>query len=353
MAFKDLLNRGLDMIKDGAQAVTTAAKEKKEAMQEFDLLKTRSEHLGPLEPYVAHNEDPQDGKEQMILNACLTINVENAKLVNAALPIDETVIDVRTGKEAQTEKNYNFVATDKRLWIINKNEYMTMDYEAIKGCEIIDKGIMTQSVKFDDKAIVLDGNESDVKRFFEILKNPDLRRDTISHKIAYLAGVVPRKQVLNMNMRGITIGENGNIVLHNNTDKLVVNIKEIMNVQVLINDTVALAHGRQENSNFMSSPMEARKMAVKVILTNGEYIIDTMPQNAMNTSYKREEATYTNNYNFSKALVDTLGKLISEDQTTSLKTSSLSLENTNQNVATDSQPLKEYPTLDVFHIDPK
>lgn len=298
------------MIQSGAKAVSDAAREKKEAMQEFDLLKTRSDRVGPMSAYVIMNDDPQDGKEQMILSSCITLNVETAKTINKALPIDETVIDVKTCKEAQTEILYSLVATDKRVWILNKNEYMTMEYDAIKGCEIVNKGIMTQSVKFDDKAFVIDGNETDVKRFFEILKNPEYRRDIVSHRIAYLAGVTPVKQVLNMNMKGISLGANGEVVLHNGTDNRVVNINDIMTVQILVNDTVAVARGRGESSNFMSSPMEARKMAVKVIFGMGEYVIETMPQNALNTSYRREDGTYIANYDFAKKVVETLANML-------------------------------------------
>lgn len=48
MAFKDILNKGLDLIQSGAKAVGDAAKEKKDARQEFEILKTRSDRIGPL-----------------------------------------------------------------------------------------------------------------------------------------------------------------------------------------------------------------------------------------------------------------------------------------------------------------
>ena len=113
-----------------------------------------------------------------------------------------------------------------------------------------------------------------------------------------------------MHMKGVTIGTNGAIVLHNGTDNKVVTIDDIMTIQVLVNDTVAVARGRGESSSFMSSPMEARKMAVKVILSMGEYVIETMPQNALNTSYKREDGTYIANYEFAKKIVETLAALL-------------------------------------------
>ena len=313
MAFKNLLNKGLEMINSGAKAVGDAAKEKKAAMQEFDLLKTRSDHVGPMSAYFVNNDDPQVGKEQMILNTCLTINVDNAKVINKLLPIDETVLDVKTCKEAKTEIEYALAATDKRLWIVNKNEYTTIEYDAIKGCEIINKGLMSQGTKFDDKAFTIDGNEADVKRFFDLLKNPEYRRDVTSRKVAYLMGIVPQKQILNMNLKGITLGENGAIVLHNNPENKLINLKDIVTVELRVNDSAALVKGRTDSSNFMSSPLEARKMSVKFILSMGEYTIETMPQNMMNTSYKREDNTYIVNYDFAKKIVDTVAELLKND----------------------------------------
>lgn len=313
MAFKDLLNKGMDLINSGAKVVGDAAKEKKAAMQEFDLLKTRSDHIGPMSVYFVNNDDPQPGKEQMILNACLTINVDNAKVVNKLIPIDETILDVKTGKEAKTEIEYVLVATDKRLWIANKNEYVTMEYGAIRDCEIVNKGLMSQGCKFDNNAFTIDGNEADVKKFFDLLKNPDYRRDVTSRKVAYLCGIVPQKQVINMNLKGITLGANGAVVLHNNPENKVINIKDIVTVELRVNDSAALVKGRTDSSNFMSSPMEARKMSVKLILSMGEYTIETMPQNMMNTSYKREDNIYAVNYEFAKKVVDTLAELLKND----------------------------------------
>ena len=67
MGLKDLLGKGVDMINKGVASAKNAAEEKKKAMQEFDILKTRSTHIGPTLPYEIKNPSPQTGKEQMIL----------------------------------------------------------------------------------------------------------------------------------------------------------------------------------------------------------------------------------------------------------------------------------------------
>lgn len=314
MAFSEIFKRGVEAVSKGVNTATQKAKDKKAAMTEFDLLKTRSEHIGPMKTYEVKNTDPQIGKEQMILNACLTLNVENAKLINRLLPIDETVVDIKTSKESKTEIVYNFIITDKRLWVMNKNEYITFEFDDIKTCEIVNKGLMAQGVNFNGMAFVIDGRDVEVERFLNILKKPDYRMEATSRKIQYLLGVTPRKQFLNMNLKGITFGDTGTIVLHNTPDSKIINIKDLDSVELLINDVVTIKKGKTDSTSFMSTPLEARKMSVKFIFGLSEYTIDTMPQNMMNTTYKREEQTYIANYEFSKNIVDTVAALIKKFQ---------------------------------------
>ncbi len=317
MGWKDLLGKGVDMINKGVESAKNAAEEKKKAMQEFDILKTRSTHIGPTNPYEIKNPDSQVGKEQIILNACLTISVENAKIVNQLLPIEETVLDVKTGKEAQTEIEYAFVITDQKLWVLNKNEYITYAFTEIKNFEIINKGLMNQGVKFNDNAFILDGREADIVRFSNILLNADFRAETAIRAKNYLCGVIPKKQVLNMKLKGMTLGQNGELVLHNSPDNRLTRLSDVTGVALLINDTVCLMRGKNDSGSITSSPMEARKMSVKVIFSMGEYVIETLPQSMMNTTYKREETTYRTNYEFSKQLVETIAELIKGNPTTS------------------------------------
>ncbi len=304
MAFKDLLNKGMDLISKGAETAKKAAEDKKKAIHEFDLLKTKSDHIGPMNAYVINNNDPQLGRETMILNACLTINVENSRIINKLIPIDETIVDVKTGKEAKTEIQYAFAMTDKRLWVLNQKEYITYEFDNIKNFEMVNKGLMSQGVKFNDMAFVLDGTEKDVEAFINNVFNPNIRLEVITRKIKYLCGITPAEQLLNANIHGITISKDNKIVLHNGVDNKLVEFAEIDVVQLLINDSVVISRGRTDSGNIMSSPMEARKMSVKFILKMGDFTVDILEQNMMNTTYRREETTYINNYEFAKKIVD-------------------------------------------------
>lgn len=305
MALKDIFNKGMSFISKGAEQAKNKAKEKKQAAQEFDLLKTKSDHIGPMSTYVVNNPDHQIGKEQSILNVCFTINVENAKIVNKLIPIDETILDVKTGREGKTEIRYAFAITDKHLWVLNQNEYKIYEFGTIANCEIINSGIMTQSVKFDDNAFYIDGTEKDVSKFIEILMNEEVRLQTIKNKTAYLCGVIPKSQLLNMANRGVTFTNDNQIVLHNGYENKLLSLTDIETIQVLVNDSVALSRGLTDSGNFVSSPLEARKISVKFVLKMGEFTMPILEQNMMNTTYKREDATYINNYEFAKKIIDT------------------------------------------------
>ncbi|HBA37924.1 MAG TPA: hypothetical protein DCY94_04310 [Firmicutes bacterium] len=317
MAFKDILNKGMAMISKGAESAKTAMKEKKQASQEFDLLKTKSDHIGPMETYVVNNPDPQAGKEQTILSTCFTINVDNSKVVNKLIPIEETILDVKTGREAKTEIQYAFVITDKCLWVLNQNEYKKYTFDSITNFELVNKGLMSQGVKFDNNAFIIDCSEGDLKKFADVLMNKEHREDVIKRKTAYLCGVIPKKQLLNMNNRGVTFDNAGKIVLHSGTENKVLNVSDIQVVQLLVNDTVSLSRGLSDSGNFVSSPMEARKMSLKFILKMGEYTINILEPNMLNSTYKREEQTYITNYEFGKTVIDTTLEYMKENNFTS------------------------------------
>lgn len=309
MAFKDILNKGMYMINKGATAVKNAAIEKQQAMKDFEILITRSDHIGPMMPYVHNNTEPQPGKEQIILNTCLTINVEKTKLVNSLIPVDESIVSVRTAKEAKTSMEYIFVITDKRIWILDQKEYMTYEFSQVKNCELVNKGIMTQGIKFDDKAFYVDGSESDVDKFIKIIINADERMAAMNRAQAYLCGIIPQKQYINMGLKGITVGINNEIVIHNNLDNKLIKPEDITYIQILINDLVVLSRGKEDTS-ILANPMEARKISVKFVLKTEEYVIDILAQSLMNTTYRKEDSTYIENYNFAKKIVDQITELI-------------------------------------------
>jgi len=206
---------------------------------------------------------------------------------------------------------YIFAITDKKLWILDQKEYMTYEFSQIKNCEIVNRGIMTQGVKFDDKAFYIDGSETDVKRFISIINDPSERTNATNKAQNYLCGIIPKKQILNVNLKGITVGTNNEVVIHNNQENKLVNLKDISYIQILINDLVEITKGK-ETTSISANPIEARKISVKFVFQTGEYIIDILHSSLMNTSYKNEDSTYIQNFEFAKKITDFIAELLYE-----------------------------------------
>ena len=287
MGFNDLFNKGLNILGKGASSLKDAAISKKDALQEFSILKTRSNHLSDLKPFEVHNSNPSIGKEQLILSSCLTINVAKAKIINSLIPLEETVVNIKTARESITEMHYIFIITDQKLWIANEKEYKIYNFDAVTKCEIVNKGIMSQSVNFNDNAFVLDGTENDINKFCKTLTEVDYRNQEIITATNYLCGIKPVKQLLNLYLTGITLGENGKVVLHNGKQiNRLVDLKDIHYVQLLMDNTVVLTKGK-ETQSMVSAQLDCRKMSIKVVLTNDNFLIDVMPQSMMNTLIKK------------------------------------------------------------------
>lgn len=321
MGLKDMLSAGIDAIKNGANSVKDAAIEKKQAMEAFDLLKSESEHIGPMMAYEVHNQDPQEGIEELILIECASVNEGNAKLVNQLIPLGEYIINVRVSQEAKTLMDYIFVVTNLKLWIMSPKEYMTVPFENVKTCEIVNKSVMSQGVNFNGNAFVINGSEGEVNTFIDSIMKKDVRDRLVLEKTRYLCGVVPRKQILNKRMKGVTITDGVNVVLHNTPDNRLISLDDVEYMQLLMNDSVVLVKGKPgvDAGSMVSSPMEARKMSVKVVMKTGEYVIETLPQSTMNKAYKREDQVYIKNYEFARKIIDELTKLVEDSRLTAYK----------------------------------
>lgn len=312
MAFKDIINKGTASISKGIDAIKGSVNKKKETMEEFEKLKASSEPFILSNQYVVNNPDPQKGKEEFIMSACLTLNRDKAALVNKIIPAYETIVSIVTGKEANTNVEFIFALTNMRLWVFNHIAYIIYPMDNLPSMHIVNKSVMSQGVEFDNRAFLMDGNEKTVDAFIQILIDNTTRANAINEKTSYLCGIMPHIQLLNAKLKGITIDTNKNIVLHNHPNNILISPNDINTVEILVNDSVAYIKGRTQSQSLISSPMEARTMSVKVITNTSYHLIEVLPASTMGTSYKKEDSTYIENYEFSKKIVDTIYELIKE-----------------------------------------
>ena len=311
MNFNNLFSKSKDLLNKGVNSVKNAVNEKKETMHEFDLLITKSDHLPNLKPYEALNPIPSKGREQLILAVCLTMNVEKAKLVNSLLPVSESIIDIEIATESKTQMEYWFIITNNKLWIANRKEYKTVEFNKLSICQIVSKGLMTQSVNFNQNAFVFEGGETEIRKFCATLMNAETRDAEIAIKTGYLCGVTPKEQYLNIYMTGITIGTNNEIVLHNGKVKnQKVALEDIEYMQLMMDNSVVMTKGKKDMQSMISAQNDCHKMTLKVVLKTENFLIEVMPPNVMNTLVKKEDSLYQTSYAFAKNIIDILEKML-------------------------------------------
>lgn len=306
MGLKDIFNKGMEYINKGTSTVAQAARDKRDAINNYNLLITTSERLQGLKQYEIKNQTPSGGREQTILATCLTINVEKARLINSLIPVDETILNVRAATESKTQMNYLVALTDKGIWVLNQNEYAFYEYGSIANFEIINKSLMSQGVKFDNKAFIFEGSEGEIQKFGSTIMDSNFRNGEILKETAYLGGVIPKLQITTINYAGVTIGEDNRIVLHNGKDKnKVVNLQDIDCIQLLMDNAVVMTRGKNLQAH-MSATQPCRKMTLRFTMKNEPFEIEIMPQNIMGSLVKVEDALYQNSFGFARRIMDTI-----------------------------------------------
>lgn len=317
MKIRELLDKGIDTLNAatnmvGRQAENLGKKieDKKQSIDKYNYLVSISNHLDNMQEYKENNEYPSVGREQLLLSLCLTLNVEKAGLINKIIPVYETPINVITFVESKTQMDYILVVTDKRVWILNKNEYKTYKFEDITKFEIVNKSLLSQGVNFNNNALSFEGSEQVVSELSNILTNEEYRKSVIEESIKYLCGVTPKISLTSLYYTGITIGVNNEIVLHISKDEShLINKDDIKYIQILLDNKVILQKDRG-NNNQVSALSPARKMTVKVKANTKEYSIDVLRENVMGTAYKIEDSAFQNAYDLAKKIVDTIDKIV-------------------------------------------
>lgn len=307
MALFEFLNKGIDYVQSKVGDMEKTIDNKLETKKAFDDLVTLSIPLQNYEPIIIKNHDIQEGKTQNIIDLCLSLSVEKAKLINSFLTIDETPIYVALVKEVKTGRNWALVLSDKKIYLLDEKEYITFQYGEVKA-EMIYKSVLSQGVKFCDRAFYIEGNAENSKKLIDLLEDTDKRKSLVIEKNSYLCGVKPELQLLNKLKRGITI-EGKKIVLHTGKENILTDITDINKMQLLVDDAVVLSKSKNEEGNMVSNPMEARKMSIKIYSLDKEYIIEIMPTSSMGKSYKREDSMYIDNYEFARKIIDTVVKV--------------------------------------------
>ena len=224
----------------------------KEENANYNNLLNNSSKFSNLTPIPILNQSIIESKINYITKICPDLNKEKATIINKLIPLQETYLTINYSKEIITNTEYWLVATDKYLWTINQKNYGVISYQNIKTCNIVKNNIMSKIINLNNIILEINGNTENITNFINILSNEQYRNKKINEKTSYLCGITRIYQLINSINSGISIDKNNNIVFHSNTFNYKYTPQEIINYELLLDNTYITGKNNNQKNNITS-----------------------------------------------------------------------------------------------------
>ena len=282
---------------------------KKKQYQEYNDLINNSLVFELNNTFNNSNNNLNEGNIKQYSDICVYIKNNEAKTINDNLELGEIVIDIIYAIEKKDQQNYFIALTNLRILVINDNKYKTYNYSDITKFYVINKGIMSQLINFNDIILEVDINQTELNIFYNLIFNQEYRKSIINEKTKYLCGIIPIYQRINKIYSGISIDSNNNIVFHDRyLNNYKVNYNELLNYELMEDNTPVLKRKTREQSQAIgNTKKECYKMSIRITLNNNQvFEITILEPSNFNNSYNHMDKTYIECYNFGKEIIDKL-----------------------------------------------
>lgn len=281
----------------------------KEENANYNNLLNNSSKFSNLTPIPILNQSIIESKINYITKICPDLNKEKATIINKLIPLQETYLTINYSKEIITNTEYWLVATDKYLWTINQKNYGVISYQNIKTCNIVKNNIMSKIINLNNIILEINGNTENITNFINILSNEQYRNKKINEKTSYLCGITPIYQLINSINSGISIDKNNNIVFHSNTFNYKYTPQEIINYELLLDNTYITGKNNNQKNNITSMQNTCYTISLRITTPNTTFIIPILEQNSMGTKYTRQDSIFQKSMNFAKEIINKLNEL--------------------------------------------
>lgn len=281
----------------------------KEENANYNNLLNNSSKFSNLTPIPILNQSIIESKINYITKICPDLNKEKATIINKLIPLQETYLTINYSKEIITNTEYWLVATDKYLWTINQKNYGVISYQNIKTCNIVKNNIMSKIINLNNIILEINGNTENITNFINILSNEQYRNKKINEKTSYLCGITPIYQLINSINSGISIDKNNNIVFHSNTFNYKYTPQEIINYELLLDNTYITGKNNNQKNNITSMQNTCYTISLRITTPNTTFIIPILEQNSMGTKYTRQDYIFQKSMNFAKEIINKLNEL--------------------------------------------
>ena len=281
---------------------------KKETEELNSLINTTST-LTNLFPIPKLNNDPSEHKITFIKETCPDINEDKAKLITSLIPVNETLLDAYYSKEIKTNTEYYLIPTNKYLWIINQKNYAAYPYTNLKT-NIIKNNLMSKIIILNNILFVINGNNTKINTFINIINNKEERELIIKEKTAYLCDIIPIYQKINSISSGISIDNNNNVVFHTKNKSYKYNINEIDNYEILLDNQIYSSKKYNSSNKIGSFQISCYGISLRITTKSNEMIIiPILESNSLGTKYTNHNTTFQKNLNFATTITNKLTEI--------------------------------------------
>ena len=281
----------------------------KEENNNYNNLISNSQTIQNLTPIPNLNNEIIDYKIQQITTICPDINKDKAIIINKLIPLEETYLTVEYTKEVVTNNEYYIIPTNKYIWILNSTHYTIYNYPKTPICNIVKNVLMGKIINLNNIILEVTGNDKSINDFINIINNKEYRNNIIKEKTNYLCGITPTFQLINKIGSGISIDKNNNIVFHTNNNNYKHKKEDIINYELLFDNSIVYSKQLNSTTRITSSHNECYTMNIRITTKNNSFIIPILEHSSLNIKHNKQDATFQNNLKFANNILAKLKEL--------------------------------------------
>lgn len=246
--------------------------------------------------------------ETDILNMCPDLHKDRARLILKLLPLDELYLQVFYAKECKTNKEYFIMSTTKYLWFISDEGYLIYPYDNF-NCTIIKSKFMSKIIKLANFLFEITGAEENIAYFTNFINDLNFRTKEIANKLNTLCGVVPTYRLINDINSGITLDNSYNIVFHSKEFNYKYNISEIINYELLLDDSCIFEKKNMYKARLTSTKNSCSKMSFRITTSDKTFIIPIIKEGNFKEIHQATSTIYINSISFARTIIEKLNEL--------------------------------------------
>ena len=296
------------MFKQLLTKVQNKYKEKLEENEKYNELLNKANTLPNFYNYSYSQNNKPTISYKLLMDICPDLNENDAIIIREVIPINELVLSCIYANECKTNVKFYFIATTKYLWLINKEGYLKYNYQDLT-IEIIKNSMLSKTILLSNMLFSINGSNEMLIEFIKLLQDSNYREDKINKKLEILCNTIPTIYYLNDIASGISIGTKNEVVFHTKTFHYKYNIKEIINYELLLDNTVIEEKKSTHRNRITANKNSCYEMMIRITTLDNTFLIPILEKNAFTTLYSSTSKEFRENREFASTIINILDAL--------------------------------------------